>query len=286
MAAGQQNNISVGGIIQARISSERLPGKVLMPLPYPQGKPLLQWTIDSAKKSRFLNKIIVATSEKSENNIIENFSAEQRILCFRGDEENVLSRFIRLTEEHKFDVVVRLTADNPFLDVSLLDETILTHINNKNDYTSSYGLPLGMNFEIISGKALLSLKNYQLTSQDCEHVTPFILRNEFFKKEKLEIYTKGFENLRLTIDYPSDFALASIIAGLINEGTNSVMEQIKSIYRNTSWIFEINNSSLQKRVFEDTKDEVIYASEVLKKLDLHFASAIMIKQVDKIQGSL
>src|SRR6202042_2477938 len=104
-------------------------------------------------------EVIVATSTNIENDILFNYCRENAIKCYRGDEENVLSRFIQIVKQQQFDVVVRLTSDNPLTDISLLDKAILYHIKNDNDYTKSEDLPLGMNFEIISPKALLAIED-------------------------------------------------------------------------------------------------------------------------------
>src|SRR5688500_5242636 len=118
MEVGQPNSPKVGFIIQARMKSTRLPGKVLLPIPLHGGKPIIQWIVDNVKKSGFEKKIILATSTNEEKDPLVAYCKTNSIECFRGDEENVLSRFIQILELNAFDLVVRLTGDNPLLDSS------------------------------------------------------------------------------------------------------------------------------------------------------------------------
>ena len=142
--------MKIGAIIQARYQSTRLPGKVMMPLPLPSGKPLLQHITDSALLSKVIDKVCIATSTLFKNDVIVDFANKQGIDVFRGNDKDVLSRFIALTRKHQFDIVVRLTGDNPLLDAQRLDEAIQYHLDEGNEYTKTQGLPLGMNFEIVN----------------------------------------------------------------------------------------------------------------------------------------
>ena len=129
------NKIRVGFIIQARMKSTRLPNKVLTKIPLGTGKPIIKWIVDELKKSTFKNEIIVATSQNEENNILYNYCKSENIICFRGEEDNVLSRFIEIQEKENFTFIVRLTGDNPIIDIAVLDKTIQFHIANNNEYT-------------------------------------------------------------------------------------------------------------------------------------------------------
>lgn len=281
MVAGQLNNLRIGAIIQARMSSERMPGKVLLPLPFPDGKPILKWITDEVQKSKLVNAVFIASSEQQENSLIEQFAQENNVECYRGSEENVLSRFIYLVEKHKLDVVVRLTADNPFVDVQLLDKLITLHITNVNDYTYSSGLPIGMNFEIVSGKKLKDLADKPLSAADKEHVTYYIEKNDY-KKETISLCEeKELSRLRLTLDYPSDFAAASLILNTLNEGQSPDLNFIKETRKKYPWLFDINSQNIQKQEFTNDSDEYAYASVVLKKLNLNKSAEI----IDKIKAS-
>lgn len=276
MEAGQPNKLRIGAIIQARIHSTRMPGKVLLPLPFPHGKPILKWIIDGVQNSKFINNLFIATSENPENILIEEFAKKNEIICFRGSEENVLSRFVYLTNQHELDIVVRLTADNPFLDIELLDLLIERHIANCNDYTKSCGLPMGMNFEIISGKKIRELEDKVLSPIDQEHVTYFIANNFEYKKETVNFCeTNEITSLRLTVDYPSDFALASVVLSKLDKQQIPNLNFIKETYQNYPWVFDINAGNIQKQEFINPKDEFVFASSILKKMNLNRSAEVL-----------
>jgi len=108
--------------------------------------------------------------------------------------------------------VVRLTADNPIIDVHLLDKTITEHLTNSNDYTCSEGLPVGMNFEVVSSKALLETAESKVSDADKEHVTMYVRNNDRYKKSVFTINCNPlFKLLRLTVDYASDYTLVSTL---------------------------------------------------------------------------
>lgn len=284
MVAGQQNK-KIAFVIQARMKSTRLPGKILLPLPLGNGKPLLQWIVDELKKSVYGADIFLATSINPENDVLVSFCEQNKIYCFRGDEENVLSRFIAIAKQDNCDCLVRLTADNPIIDIAILDETIEYHFQNMNDYTRTDGLPVGMNFEIVQKDALESLEDHSLTEADKEHVTLFIKNSGLYK---LGVYKPLNENvfnkLRLTIDYASDYALLSCILSLALMDSSVIgMELVKHIYKIVPWIFESNIANIQKAQYSDPKDEMVAAVNLLKKYDFQNAANLLTSNLNKLQ---
>ncbi len=278
MAGGQLNKPHIGFIIQARMKSVRLPNKVLTKIPLGNGKPILQWIIDELKKSTLKGEIIVATSLNLENDILSDYCQLKNIKCFRGEEENVLSRFIAIQKEENFEIIVRLTGDNPILDISILDKAIQFHLENKNDYTKTEGLPLGMNLEIISATELLDLENKDLSDEDKEHVTLFISKSDAYKKGIYKpILNTSIANLRVTIDYPSDFTVVSVILSLLNENNKEELgvQLIEKIYKDYPWVFDANVNNIQKKQFLNLKDEISEACKILEKYDLKQALSIL-----------
>lgn len=275
MADGLLNK-KVAFIIQARMQSARLPGKILMPLPLETGKPLLSWIVDELKKSKFEGKIIIATSVNSENNVLESFCDSNAIGCFRGDEDNVLSRFTSIAKQEDFDCIVRLTADNPILDINILDEVIRHHLEKNNDYTSTAVMPTGMNFEVISAKALLDIENHPITEADREHVTLFIRNSGKYKTAlyQPEIKTE-LQGLRLTVDYVSDYALLSLILSL--SATNGLcgIQLVEDTFAKYPWLFETNRANIQKKQFTNLDEEVMEAAAFLAQFDFKEASRIL-----------
>src|SRR5688572_19381305 len=276
MVAGQRDNLKIGAIIQARMRSSRLPGKILMPLPYPDGKPLLSWVAEGARRSRYVTNIILVTSSGQENDCLEKFSSDHDIALVRGSEEDVLSRFIQAIIQHNLDVVVRLTGDNPIIDAKILDDAIKHHLDAGNDYTKTSRLPVGTNFEIISAKSLIILSDHDLTSHDKEHVTLFLWNSEIFKKSDFPTLHDDFSGVRLTVDYPSDFAALSILLSFARDNIAD-LSFVKGIQLSHPWIFEINANNSQRLPFQTSREEIQAAISSLETMGMNNAAAILKK---------
>lgn len=276
MEAGQLNR-KVAFIIQARMQSTRLPGKILLPIPFGKKKPLLLWIIEELRKSDYNSDIIIATSKNKENNILQTFCEKNEVKCFRGKEEDVLSRFTSIIKESDYNCIVRLTADNPIIDINILDKAISYHLKNKNDYTNTESLPVGMNIEIVSVNALLDVEKHKVTMAEKEHVTLFIKNNNEYKKEIYSIKVKAeLKKLRLTIDYPSDYLVISSILSLHSENDKiSGLKLVEKVFLNYPFVFEVNQSNFQKRQFASNKEELDFALELLQNLELNNISNIL-----------
>ncbi|SDR69611.1 hypothetical protein [Gramella sp. MAR_2010_147] len=249
MVDGRLNNKKIGFIIQARLKSTRLPGKVLMPIPLDSNKSILYRIIESLKGYNDSNyQIIVATSINHENDLIEDFCNSEDITCFRGEEEDVLSRFIEINNSYDFDAIVRLTGDNPIIDIKILAEEINHHLKEEFDYSYSQGLPLGMNFEIINPSRLADLAGKNLSMPEKEHVTLFFRNNKIdYSINSPELnFDLEIQKLRLTIDYPSDYlTLSALIAVGLKENIAGI-NLVKYCLKNYAWIFQGNINNVQK----------------------------------------
>lgn len=194
-------------IIQARMSSTRLPGKVLMPI---AGKPILQWVIDAARNSKLVDTVVVATSTEPEDDQIADYASTKYVLFHLGKLNDVLDRFYRVALEHKPTHIVRLTADCPMLDSRIIDRTIQCHLMGNYDYTHNVGFPDGLDVEIFTMQALTRAAKLATEEYDREHVTSF-MRNEMLFKvgeyRKLEIknITKEYRLEKYSVDTPEDY---------------------------------------------------------------------------------
>lgn len=249
-------NNKVVAIIQARMASNRLPGKVLMKA---GKKTLIDRIIDAAKFSDNIEKVYVATSNESSDDVLYDYLLQKNISVYRGSLENVFSRFyeISLMEKDNFENIVRLTADCPLLDSNIIDEIINEHVINGNDYTStglSHSYPLGQAVEVIKIKTLLSLKNKQLEDLDLEHVTRYIWKrqNEFQCGSKIYVNEKfpNCSELRLTVDQIEDYILINeIINGLNYDSQKNVsLEEIVDFLYSHPELIEINKDVKQIQV--------------------------------------
>ena len=160
------------GIIQARMGSTRLPGKILKPL---LGSPMLARMLERVKRAKKLDAVVVATTNKPEDDATAELAQRCGVQVFRGDEHDVLDRFYKAAKETGAGVVVRLTGDCPLHDPAVIDEVIGHFLNSKVDYTHSpANYPEGLDTEVFSFEALeRAWKEAKLPSER-EHVTPYI----------------------------------------------------------------------------------------------------------------
>ena len=202
--------LKVTSIIQARISSGRLPKKVLMKL---NNKSILQHIVEFLKFSKFTDNIVIATTTLSEDDVIEEETKRLGIECFRGSSSDVLSRFYICGTLFKSDIVVRFTADDPLVDPLLVDEVIRICKSTGCDYVSNmlhrtfpYGYSSG---EGIKFKVLKQLHENLSDPLDREHVTRYIIQNPnlYNIRNILAPVELARPHWRLTVDYKEDFDL-------------------------------------------------------------------------------
>ena len=201
----------IGIIIQARMGSTRLPKKVLKKI---GDKNLLEHILFRLSKLKREVKVIIATSDLSKDDELEEFCDDTNTICFRGSEQNVLERYYLCAKEHNFSHVVRLTGDNPFVDIEELDNLIDLHINLHSDYSRSFSvLPKGVGSEIFTFDALeLSYINGKKENH-LEHVNEYIEENEdkFTISELKVTKEKRKPDMSLTVDTLDDYKKACYI---------------------------------------------------------------------------
>jgi len=275
-------NPKIGILIQARINSNRLPGKVLLPLPNASGKILLDQIVQRALAVKQKPEVIIATSTRAENNVLADVAKRNQVLLFRGDEEDVLSRFYQAANSFGLDIIIRLTADNPFIDPFILSQTLQDHIVQEADYTYTTGLPIGTNIEIVSFSALKKCYEEAKLLEQREHVTIYIRQNpDKFKilPINLENSLYGLPNWRLTVDNETDYALACVLYLILGTGTAifSLPEVAQLLHTNPALLL-INKNNYQKKVFNSVQEELTEAVQLLQSLDFPEAAKILASQ--------
>jgi spore coat polysaccharide biosynthesis protein SpsF len=272
MAAGQfgEKDMSVGAIIQARTGSKRLPKKILLELPYNSGITVLENIIARVKRVKIIDKVIVATSTEPEDDIVEVLCNRSQSICFRGDLENVLSRFYHVASMHELATVIRLTADNPCYDYQLIECAVQAHIENNNDYTTTENFPLGTNVEVISSSALETCFQNASCQYEKEHVTPYIYETEP-KKFKIRNISSLLDNgdLRLTLDTEDDYLLqCALYDNLYASNSCFGIDEIINLLEKKSWLKKINNKTYQKKKFKNIEEEIIEAIRILESNEI------------------
>jgi spore coat polysaccharide biosynthesis protein SpsF (cytidylyltransferase family) len=203
-------------ITQARTGSTRLPGKVLMEI---NQMPLLKIHLDRLKKSKNVDKIIVATTDNIEDNIIENLVTKWGYEIFRGSETDVLDRFYQAVKNIKPLWIVRVTSDCPLIDPKLVDDVVAYAQNNNIDYCSNTlieNYPDGQDVEVFKFSVLEYVWKIAVKKSDREHVTPLIKELSNYKGNNIFSAINfgndfNYANIRMTIDELRDYELMKIV---------------------------------------------------------------------------
>ncbi|MEK4228434.1 glycosyltransferase family protein [Solibacillus sp. FSL H8-0538] len=214
-------------ILQARMSSSRLPGKVMKLL---LGKPMLLRQIERIKRSNGIDALIVATTTEVEDDEIAFMCKENNILCYRGSLENVLDRFYKISIKYQPDNIIRLTGDCPLIDPDIIDKVIECHLNNGNDYTSNIippTFPDGLDTEVFTVNALEKIYNEANRPSLKEHVTLYVNENPYLFKRENVVNTVDLSLHRWTVDEQEDYELVCrIYENLFPENPNFNMHDI------------------------------------------------------------
>lgn len=232
--------------IQARMNSERLPGKVLMKA---GGMPLIGILFDRLKNSGL--PILLATSENSENDPLEEYAKEKGIMVYRGSEDNVLERCYEAAKQVNADLIFRLTGDNPFIEGNLIRAVLRFCLENNNPRTYiSTGLsqtfPLGISVEVFGFNLLEEAFLNAKTQGEREHVTPYIHQNMPGNITVVPFhFSKKRYHYRLTVDTERDFKLFKTLV----EDYKAQHLEIKEI------IFLLDNNPELSKINQDEKQK-------------------------------
>ncbi len=218
-------------IIQARMSSTRLPNKVLKKI---KNIPLLEYEIQRVKQSKKIDKIIIATSIQKIDDKIEKLCQKIGIACFRGSEDDVLDRYYQCALKHPlYNNIIRITGDCPLIDPAVIDQIIVFFEKNNYDYASNMmeeTFPDGMDTEIFTRDALIESAEKAKLASEREHLTQYIVKNKKFKKGNFAA-AHDWSHFRLTVDNPEDF---EVISFLIKNSkiTDSYLDYISLLTKN------------------------------------------------------
>lgn len=198
-------------ILQARMSSTRLPGKVLKPI---VGQPMIALQIQRLKRAGLIDKLVVATSANPEDQAIVQCCQTLGIACFQGSLANVLDRYYQAARQYQPAHVVRLTADCPLTSPTVIDQVIALHLEQHNDYTSNTlvrRFPQGLDVEVMTFSALQRAWKNVTTAFDQEHVTPYLYADPARFKLGCLHSKQDLSQQRWTVDNPEDFALVEFV---------------------------------------------------------------------------
>lgn len=241
------NQASIGIITQARMTSSRLPGKIFKEI---KNKTLLQYHIERLQKTGL--NVIIATTTNTTDDIVSEYAQKNNISFYRGNEQNVLSRFYEAALKYNLEVIIRVTSDCPLIDQHLIRNGVEKYIqmNNPNLYVSNCfprTYARGFDFEIFSFQALKEAYENATEIADKEHVTSYIHQNKSGKTEFYNInQTNNNSHLRITVDTPEDFELIKQLIEKYN-AENLSYNEIETLLNQHPELTSINKHIEQKK---------------------------------------
>ena len=242
-------NLKIIAIIQARVDSTRLPGKVLEDL---AGQPMLARVVNRARRAKTLDTVVVATTTQPVNNAIVRLCHVQGWPYFRGNEEDVLDRYYQAGLAFKGDVIVRITSDCPLIEPDIIDKVVNEFLScyPEVDYVSNtlvHTFPRGLDVEVMSFDALMKAWQEDNNPPWREHVTPYIYRHlEKFKIHNVANDT-DYSHMRWTVDTIKDLTFVRKIYDHFQNDSFTWREVLHLLEIHPEWL-EINRDIQQKVV--------------------------------------
>jgi len=247
----------ITAIIQARVGSSRLPGKTMKDI---LGKPMLWHMIKRLEKSKFIQKIVIATTDKESDKAILKLARELGIDSYAGSEEDVLDRYYQAATKFGVDIIARITADCPLMDPHVVDRVIQRYLTGDCDYaanTLKLTYPDGLDVEVFSYMALEKAWKEARWASEREHVTPYIRKNpDKFRLANVENEV-NLSHLRWTVDEAKDLEFVRQVYGqLYKEDEIFYMEDVLNLLGKHPELMEINkgiatNEGYAKSLRED-----------------------------------
>jgi spore coat polysaccharide biosynthesis protein SpsF len=242
--------MKVIAIVQARMGSTRLPGKVLMDL---GGQPVLSRVVLRLRRAATLAEVVVATTESWKDESVVQLCEDRCVKVFRGSEEDVLDRYYRAASFYGCDAVVRITSDCPLVDAELVDHVVREFLEKKADYASNVLVrtyPRGLDAEVFTLSALEKVWRLADRPHQREHVTPlFYQRPDLFRLA----HTRGekdYSRYRWTLDTPDDLCLIRTIYGHFDNRDDFSWRQAIDLMEQIPELHSINAHVLQKPLQE------------------------------------
>ena len=240
-------------IIQARCGSSRLPGKVFADL---CGKPLIRHVVDRLKYCTRLDRIIIATTTSPGDDRLAEWAAQNGTELFRGDENNVLNRYYsaaRAAGLGKGDIIVRITADDPFKEPALIDRAIGCVERGEADFAYNNNpptFPEGLDCEVFTFEALEKSETESADPYEREHVTQYMYRHpELFRGKNIS-QEENLSHLRFTLDTPADYEMAAEVYGrLYEEGKLFTLSDILALFEKYPHIPAINSEVARSAMY-------------------------------------
>ena len=252
----------IGCIIQARMGSSRLPGKIMKKIN--GDTPMLKFQLEQLEFSKNIDQIIIATTTLEPDNLIVDFCKKNNLECFRGESKDVLDRYYKCAKKFNFPIIVRITSDNPLIDPTIVDHVISRFIDSDYDYMSTEvkKSPLGFAVEVFTFKSIKKAWEEAKLPSEHEHVTPYFYNNpDKFKIESVS-QEKDLSHIRCTVDTEYDFKLIEKI--ILKIETRPIhLDHILDLFSKDTNLLEINKHVKHDGYARSLKED----QEFLKRSD-------------------
>lgn len=253
------SNQKIGCIMQARMGSTRLPGKVMRRVD--EKNPVLYYVIKQISESKLCDELVIATTTLSEDEKIVEFAKDMNISCFRGSADDCLDRYYQCARKFSLSIITRITCDNPLIDPTLVDDAISFYKSNSYDYVTNCRertFPQGTEVEVFSFSALEKAWKNARKPSEREHVTPYFYNNP----DQFKIFNirnnEDISYLRWTIDREEDLQFVKNIISKIKKSP-ILMKDILELLRVEPELININknyvmNEGYLKSLKKDQED--------------------------------
>ncbi len=240
-------------IIQGRMSSSRLPGKILMDI---AGKTMLMRVVERARKAKTVDEVVFATTTDPTDDPVAEFCQAQGVACWRGSLADVLDRIYHAARHYQADVIVRLTADCPLLDPGLVDETVALLHTRQTDfacnrlpppYQRTY--PIGLDCEVCTFAALERAWHEAAAPYEREHVMPYLYEVEGRFKVAVLDYRVNYGSLRWTVDTAQDLELVRQIYARLAGREDFTWLDVLDIFEREPHLLKINSQVSHRDMF-------------------------------------
>ncbi len=245
-------------IVQARITSTRLPKKILLPV---LNKPLLEYQVERLRRVRLSDDLVIATTENEADEPIVELCRKLQVPYFRGPEEDVLARYFGAAQEFKADTVVRITSDCPLIDPEIVDKVIdvFNEHQDRYDYVTNClqrTYPRGMDIEVLPFSVLKEVYAEAVAAAEREHVTLFIYSRPGRYRLGSVVNDVDYSNYRLTVDTREDFELIKLLFEKIypSKPLFNLQDILNLLLANPEWA-AINAHVEQKKLLTTEREE-------------------------------
>ena len=228
------------------MGSTRLPNKVMRTI---NDTPMIELLLTRLSQAKELDQIIVATSYDKRNDPLIEHVTSCGYACEQGDEKDVLERYIKAAKKHQADIIVRITGDCPLVDPELVDECIRRFNKEKVDYFSNLipaTYPDGLDIEVFTLNAIKQVEFESDDSFDHEHVTPYIINSDQFKKASMT-NSEDLSSLRWTVDEYDDFKVITDVFNYFAPDINFSWEQVLNLQTTNPSIFRANKKIIRNQ---------------------------------------